>query len=109
VVIEHGMGGARAAAPVAKDVMTYLFNKDMAMEALLPLEQQWGGTIAERMAAAPKPGRRPRSASRPRSRRLSRGASRSSPRHRDQPWTAIFTAASWRLGFITLYSARAAS
>jgi penicillin-binding protein 2 len=50
VVIEHGMGGARAAAPVAKDVMTYLFNKDLAMEALLPLEQQWGGTIAERMA-----------------------------------------------------------
>jgi penicillin-binding protein 2 len=50
VVIEHGMGGARAAAPVAKDVITYLFNKDMAMEALLPLEQQWGGTIAERMA-----------------------------------------------------------
>jgi penicillin-binding protein 2 len=50
VVIEHGMGGARAAAPVAKDVMTYLFNKDMAMEALLPLEQQWGGTMAERMA-----------------------------------------------------------
>jgi len=50
VVIEHGMGGARAAAPVAKDVMTYMFNKDMAMEALLPLEQQWGGTISERMA-----------------------------------------------------------
>jgi penicillin-binding protein 2 len=50
VVIEHGMGGARAAAPVAKDVITYLFNRDMAMEALLPLEQQWGGTIAERMA-----------------------------------------------------------
>jgi penicillin-binding protein 2 len=44
------MGGARAAAPVAKDVMTYLFNRDLAMEALLPLEQQWGGTIAERMA-----------------------------------------------------------
>jgi penicillin-binding protein 2 len=50
VVIEHGMGGARAAAPVAKDVITYLFNRDLAMEALLPLEQQWGGTIAERTA-----------------------------------------------------------
>ena len=49
VVIEHGMGGSRAAAPVAKDVLTYLFDKDKAMEALLPLEQQWGGTIAERM------------------------------------------------------------
>ena len=49
VVIEHGMGGARAAAPVAKDVLTYLFDKDKAMEALLPLEQQWGGNIAQRM------------------------------------------------------------
>ncbi len=50
VVIEHGLGGARAAAPVAKDVLTYLFDKDKAMEALLPLEQGWGGNIAERMA-----------------------------------------------------------
>jgi penicillin-binding protein 2 len=50
VVIEHGLGGARAAAPVAKDVITYLFNKDLAMQALLPLEQEWGGTIAERTA-----------------------------------------------------------
>ncbi len=49
VVIEHGLGGARAAAPVAKDVLTYLFDKDKAMEALLPLEAQWGGNIAERM------------------------------------------------------------
>jgi penicillin-binding protein 2 len=50
VVIEHGLGGARAAAPVACDVMTYLFDKDRAMAALLPLERQWGGTMAERMA-----------------------------------------------------------
>ncbi|MFN3725812.1 MAG: penicillin-binding protein 2 [Allosphingosinicella sp.] len=50
VVIEHGLGGARAAAPVAKDVLTYLFDKNMAMEALLPLEEQWGGTLAERTA-----------------------------------------------------------
>ncbi|HEX8641607.1 MAG TPA: penicillin-binding protein 2 [Allosphingosinicella sp.] len=49
VVIEHGLGGARAAAPVAKDVLTYLFDKDKAMQALLPLEQQWGGSIAQRM------------------------------------------------------------
>ena len=27
VVIEHGLGGARAAAPVAKDVLTYLFDQ----------------------------------------------------------------------------------
>ncbi|MGE0232185.1 MAG: penicillin-binding protein 2 [Flavobacteriaceae bacterium] len=50
VVIEHGLGGSRAAAPVAKDVLTYLFDKDRAMAALLPLEQAWGGTISERMA-----------------------------------------------------------
>jgi len=49
VVIDHGMGGSRAAAPVAKDVLTYLFDKNKAMEALLPLEEQWGGTIAQRM------------------------------------------------------------
>jgi penicillin-binding protein 2 len=50
VVIEHGLGGARAAAPVARDVMTYLFDKDKAMEALHPLEAEWGGNIVERMA-----------------------------------------------------------
>ncbi len=50
VVIEHGLGGSRAAAPVAKDVLTYLFDKDMAMAALEPLEAAWGGSIAERMA-----------------------------------------------------------
>jgi penicillin-binding protein 2 len=49
VVIDHGMGGARAAAPVAKDVLTYLFDKQKAMDALLKLEEAWGGTIAERM------------------------------------------------------------
>ncbi|HEY7810982.1 MAG TPA: penicillin-binding protein 2 [Allosphingosinicella sp.] len=51
VVIEHGMGGARAAAPVAKDVLTYLFDKERAMASLTAFEQQWGGTMAERMAA----------------------------------------------------------
>jgi len=49
VVIEHGMGGSRAAAPVAKDVLTYLYDKPKAMEALTALEESWGGTIAERM------------------------------------------------------------
>ena len=49
VVIEHGMGGSRAAAPVAKDVLTYLFDKDKAMQSLLAFEAQWGGNIAQRM------------------------------------------------------------
>lgn len=51
VVIEHGMGGARAAAPVAKDVLTWLFDRNKAMEALARLEAGWGGDIRTRMAA----------------------------------------------------------
>lgn len=49
VVIEHGLGGARAAAPVAKDVLTYLFDKPKALASLATFEAQWGGTLAERM------------------------------------------------------------
>ena len=48
VVIEHGLGGARAAAPVAKDVLTYLFDPERAWASLNALEQQWGGTLVER-------------------------------------------------------------
>ena len=48
MVFEHGVGGARAAAPVAGDVMTYLFDKDRAMQRLNALEAGWGGTLAER-------------------------------------------------------------
>jgi penicillin-binding protein 2 len=51
VVIEHGLGGARAAAPVAKDVLTFLYDKPQAMKRLLELEAGWGGDIATRMAA----------------------------------------------------------
>ena len=43
-------GGARAAAPVAKDALTFLFDRQKAMESLAALEQQWGGTLAERTA-----------------------------------------------------------
>jgi penicillin-binding protein 2 len=50
VVIEHGLGGARAAAPVAKDVLTFLFDRQRAMASLAALEEQWGGTLAERNA-----------------------------------------------------------
>jgi len=49
-IIEHGGFGASAAAPVVKDSMTYLFDPAKAMAALEPLEQQWGGTLAERNA-----------------------------------------------------------
>jgi penicillin-binding protein 2 len=50
VVIEHGLGGARAAAPVAKDVLTYLFDQEKAFASLTALEEQWGGTLLERTA-----------------------------------------------------------
>ena len=50
VVIEHGMGGARAAAPVAKDALTFLFDRQKALQSLAALEEQWGGTLAERNA-----------------------------------------------------------
>jgi penicillin-binding protein 2 len=49
-IIEHGGFGASAAAPIVRDSMTYLFDKQKALEALEPLETQWGGTLAERNA-----------------------------------------------------------
>jgi penicillin-binding protein 2 len=49
-IIEHGGFGASAAAPIVRDSMTYLFDQTKAMEALAPLEKQWGGTLAERNA-----------------------------------------------------------
>jgi len=51
VVIEHGTFGARAAAPIARDVLTYLFDPQRGMDVLTTLERGWGGTPAERMAA----------------------------------------------------------
>ena len=49
-IIEHGGFGASAAAPIVRDCMTFLFDEQKAMAALAPLEQQWGGTLAERTA-----------------------------------------------------------
>ncbi len=49
-IIEHGGFGASAAAPIVRDCMTYLFDKQKAFAALAPLEEQWGGTLAERNA-----------------------------------------------------------
>ena len=51
VVVEHGGFGASAAAPIAKDVMTCLFDPAKAWAGLLEMEKTWGGTPAERMAA----------------------------------------------------------
>ena len=51
VVIEHGLGGARAGAPVAKDFFTYLYDPAKANAALAALEAGWGGDIKSRMAS----------------------------------------------------------
>ena len=48
VVIEHG-GGSGAAYPIARDIMTYMFDPAKGMEALSALEEQWGGTAQERL------------------------------------------------------------
>lgn len=50
VVIEHG-GGSSAAYPIARDVMTFLFDQGKAWDVLLEMEKGWGGTPQQRMAA----------------------------------------------------------
>lgn len=50
VVIEHG-GGSGAAYPVARDVMTFMFDPVKGLEALHGLEKQWGGTAQQRLDA----------------------------------------------------------
>ncbi len=50
VVIEHG-GGSGAAYPIARDVMTFLFDPAKGLEALHALERQWGGTAQQRLDA----------------------------------------------------------
>jgi penicillin-binding protein 2 len=48
VVIEHG-GGSGAAYPIARDVLTFLYDRQKAMDVLIGLEKSWGGNIQERM------------------------------------------------------------
>jgi penicillin-binding protein 2 len=50
VIVEHGGWGATVAAPIARDTLLYLFDPAKAMAALVPIEEQLGGTLAERMA-----------------------------------------------------------
>lgn len=50
VVVEHG-GGSGSAYPIARDVMTYIFDKQKGMDILLELEKKWGGTPKERLDA----------------------------------------------------------
>lgn len=51
VVIEHG-GGSGAAYPIARDVMTFLFDPAKGLEKLQELEREWGGNAQERLDRA---------------------------------------------------------
>lgn len=50
VVVEHG-GGSSAAYPIARDVMTFLWDRGKAMEVLEGYEKEWGGTAKQRLDA----------------------------------------------------------
>ena len=50
VIVEHGSHGASAAAPVARDMLTFLYDRPRAMATLATFETAWGGDIAARMA-----------------------------------------------------------
>ena len=50
VVIEHGIGGSAVAAPIARDVITYLYDPAKALATLETMENGWGGNIETRMA-----------------------------------------------------------
>ena len=49
VAIEHG-GGSSSAYPIARDVMTFLFDPQKALERLHDYERGWGGTAQERLS-----------------------------------------------------------
>ncbi len=49
VVLEHS-GHVYTAAPIASDILSWLFDRDKAMARLEPLEREWGGDINARMA-----------------------------------------------------------
>ncbi|MBT0669030.1 penicillin-binding protein 2 [Novosphingobium profundi] len=50
ISIEHG-GGSGAATPIARDIWTYLFDREKGLSQLEALESQWGGTSQERANA----------------------------------------------------------
>ncbi|MEL7190481.1 MAG: penicillin-binding protein 2 [Pseudomonadota bacterium] len=48
VVIEHG-GGSGSAYPIARDVMTFMFDPQRGLDQLRSLERGWGGTAQQRL------------------------------------------------------------
>ena len=53
IVLEHNAHLIRNldTPMIARDVLTYLFDRDLAMKSLLEVEPTWGGDLATRMAA----------------------------------------------------------
>jgi penicillin-binding protein 2 len=49
-IVEHGGFGAAVAAPLIRDTLTFLFDKQKALAALETFEQGLGGTLDERLA-----------------------------------------------------------
>jgi penicillin-binding protein 2 len=49
-IIEHGGFGAQVAAPLVRDTLLFLFDKQKALAALDVFEQSIGGTVDERVA-----------------------------------------------------------
>jgi penicillin-binding protein 2 len=49
-IVEHGGFGAAVAAPLIRDTITFLYDKQKAIQALGAFEQGIGGTLEERLA-----------------------------------------------------------
>jgi len=49
-IVEHGGFGAAVAAPLVRDTLTFLYDKQKAMDALNAFEQSIGGPLDERIA-----------------------------------------------------------
>ena len=47
-IVEHGGFGAAVAAPLVRDTLTFLYDKQKAITALHAFEQSIGGTLEER-------------------------------------------------------------
>ena len=108
VVIEHGLGGARAAAPVAKDVLTFLFDRNKAMEAPRRRSSSSGAARSPSALHAAPPRSRPRSRS-PQSIGMISSAIIPQPLAK-LPWRLIFLVAGIAMiGLMTQYSAAGGS
>jgi penicillin-binding protein 2 len=49
-IVEHGGFGAAVAAPLVRDTLLYLYDKQKALASLEAFEQSLGGTLDERLA-----------------------------------------------------------